>query len=236
MVNSRGDQPTAAKPRYIPSSSDVDDWKRAKNRVSHWNRRRKWRLFERVVEPRPTTTVLDVGYSDEEYSMTDNFIEKHYPYPEMLTALGIDEPNRFRERYPKVKAVQYEGKVFPFEDQAFDVVWSNAVIEHVGDREAQLQFLREVRRVGRRAFITTPNKLFPVEVHTRTPLLHFLPLPIFESYLRLVGKSWATGDYMRLLSIREVEKLLGEAGITSYRLHRNRLAGFVLDVVILIEE
>jgi hypothetical protein len=80
---------------YEPTSADREDWARAKNRVSHWNRRRKWRLFECEINPQPATKVLDAGYSDEEYSMTDNFIEKHYPYPEMLTALGIDEPERF---------------------------------------------------------------------------------------------------------------------------------------------
>ncbi len=64
-------------------------------------------------------------------------------------------------------------------------MWSNAVLEHVGTRDDQLLFLREVRRVGRRVFLTTPNRHFPVEVHTRTPLLHWLPKPVFERYLRL---------------------------------------------------
>ena len=47
-------------------------------------------------------------------------------------------------------------------DGTFDVVFSNAVIEHVGGEEEQLRFVAEALRVGRRAFITTPNRLFPV--------------------------------------------------------------------------
>jgi len=37
--------------------------------------------------------VLDVGFLDLEYSSTYNFIEKHYPYPERLTALGVQVPD-----------------------------------------------------------------------------------------------------------------------------------------------
>lgn len=233
-VSARGERNRAAESRYVPTATDLEDWRRASSRVSHWNRQRKWRLFEREINPQPATRVLDLGYSDEEYSATDNFIEKHYPYPEMLTALGIDEPRRFQERYPRVKTIQYDGVDLPFEDNTFDVVWSNAVIEHVGDRSAQLRFLQEVHRVSRRAFITTPNRSFPVEVHTRTPLLHYLPKTVFDRYLGLIGKSWAAGSYMRLLSLREIKSLLDEAGIVTYKIYRNRLFGLTLDFVVVI--
>ena len=178
--------------------------------------------------------VLDVGYSDQEISETDNFIEKHYPYQQMLTALGTESPVNFKRRYPAVKCVQYNGLTFPFADGSFDVCWSNAVIEHVGGRSDQLLFLREICRVARRAFITTPNRHFPVEVHTRTPLLHFLPKPLFEWYLRMVGKGWATGSYMKLLSLSEIRALLTEAGITEYTIVQNRLLGFVLDFIVIV--
>ena len=49
------------------------------------------------------------------------------------------------------------------------------MIEHVGGEEEQRRFVAEALRVGRRAFITTPNRWFPVEVHTRLPLVHWLP-------------------------------------------------------------
>jgi hypothetical protein len=65
--------------------------------------------------------VLVVGFSQEEFSDTVNFIEKYYPYPEILTALGIDTPIKFKERYPKVTTIQYDGGTFPFKDKTFDV-------------------------------------------------------------------------------------------------------------------
>jgi SAM-dependent methyltransferase len=219
------------------------DWQRRRkpnvshvaSRVSLWNRRRKWELFQRTVQPHAAMRVLDVGYTDVEYQDADNFIEKYYPYPGNLIALGIAEPKRFHVRYPDVKVVEYDGVTFPFEDNAFDVVWSNAVLEHVGDRDRQLQFIREIKRVSTRAFITTPNRYFPLEIHTRTPLLHLFPSPMFDAYLRVIGKGWATDGYMRLLSRRDIRRLLSEAEITSYRIFKNRLGIFTLDFVVLTD-
>ena len=201
--------------------------------VSGYNRRRKWAIFKRDINPKREDRILDVGFSNKEYSPNDNFIEKNYQYPEMLTALGIEPSDEFSERYPAVCVIQYGGEEFPFADNEFDICWSNAVIEHVGDESKQLNFLKEIRRVGRRAFVTTPNKYFPIEPHTRTPLLHFLPKPVFDFYLRLIGKKWATGDYMKLLSVGDMEKLLKSAGITDYKIIKNRLFGFTLDFVVI---
>ncbi len=202
-------------------------------KVSKYNRKRKWKIFLKEIRPEPGMRVLDVGYSDSEYSETDNFIEKNYPYPEMLTALGLDKPLRFREMYPQVDCVQYDGIRFPFHDQSFDVCWSNAVIEHVAQGE-QLNFIREIDRVAKRAFITTPNRYFPIEVHTRTPLLHMMPKPVFEGYLRLIGKGWATGSYMHLLSLREIKSLLKKANISEFEIVKNKIFGFSLDFVVIL--
>jgi SAM-dependent methyltransferase len=205
------------------------------HRVSHWNRSRKWHLFLNEVRPGPQTTVLDVGFQDAQYQAADNFIESHYEWPAMITALGIEEPEHFSQRYPEVKTVVYDGRDYPFADQEFDVVWSNAVVEHVGDRDAQVRFLREARRVGRRVFLTTPNRGFPIEVHTRLPFLHWLPKPVFDSLLERLGMGQFAGDYMRLLRSRDLRELLAEAGydLAETRIVRNRLGGPTLDFVVI---
>jgi len=179
--------------------------------------------------------VLDAGFSECERSDVGNYIEKHYPYPEGLTALGIDLPVKFRERYPSIHAVQYDGTRFPFKAKVFDMVWSNAVIEHVGNREKQLYFLQEIKRVSKRAFITTPNKYFPVEVHTLTPLLHYLPKTVFDKCLVLIGKQWAAGDYMHLLALSDIRSLLADANVYRFKIIRNRIAGFTMDFSILCD-
>jgi len=203
-------------------------------RISGYNRRRKWRIFWDVIKPDETTSILDVGFSEKEFSGTDNFLEKNYPYPRNITALGIATAKKFLERYPQVTVVNYDGAKFPFRDKAFDVCWSNAVIEHAGDYDRQVVLLKEIYRVSRVAFITTPNKYFPVEVHSRTALLHLLPKKYFDRYLRLVGKERYAGHYMNLLSLKGVRNLLSAAGIARYKIIRNRFCFFTLDSVVIL--
>jgi SAM-dependent methyltransferase len=206
-------------------------------KISGFNRRRKWNLFWQEIKPQPEEKILDIGFSEEEYSATDNFLEKNYPYLDQVTALGVDEAKNFKKSYPHVNTVIYDGKRFPFSDNTFDICWSNAVIEHVGDKERQVLFLKEIYRVGKKVFITTPNRFFPVEIHTRVPALHwFLPKKWFDTFLILIKKKWATGDYMNLLSLNELKCLLHEAGINNYKIVKNRLLFFTLDFVIIWEK
>jgi SAM-dependent methyltransferase len=202
------------------------------NRISKFNRERKWKFFTRQFAFNGHTSVLDVGFNNVEYSEIDNYLEKVYPHPEKITALGVTGSDLFQQKYPLVKAITYDGNYFPFEAGSFDIVWSNAVLEHVGRTEKQVLFLKEIRRVGKRAFITTPNRYFPIEIHTRTPLLHFLPQRMFYKYLKITGRKWATEDYMNLLSKKAIVKLLKEAGIHEYNIARNKLFLFTLDFVI----
>ena len=148
--------------------------------VSLRSRERKLRLFLDELQPTAETTVLDVGADELGFGEGDgcgtlNFFEEHYPWPERITALGLHDGAGFRARYPEIPYVQGDACALPFADGEFDIVFSNAVIEHVGGRERQRQLVSEAIRVGRRVFITTPNRRFPIEVHTRLPLVHWLP-------------------------------------------------------------
>jgi SAM-dependent methyltransferase len=178
--------------------------------VSLRSRKRKLALFLEELRPTPETTVLDVGadelgFGDGPGCGTLNFFEERYPWPQRVTALGLHDGAGFRERYPAIRYVQGNALALPFEDGAFDVVFSNAVIEHVGGREEQRRFVSEALRVGRRVFVTTPNRRFPLEVHTRLPLVHWLPEEVSHGVYRASGRGWA--EDIRLLSPRELASL-----------------------------
>jgi SAM-dependent methyltransferase len=152
--------------------------RRVASRVSMRSRRRKLQLFLDLLGPGPATTVLDVGVTDAPFGAgsTDNFFEALYPWPERITAVGRTELERFEAAFPQVRAVRADGRDLPFADAEFDVAFSNAVVEHVdGGRDGQRQFVHELCRVAGRVFVTTPNRRFPLEVHTLLPFVHWLP-------------------------------------------------------------
>ena len=199
---------------------------------SDYNRSRKYKLFIDQFKPIADTKILDVGASEKEYQKNANILEKKYLYPNNITVLGVDNYKEFNKRYPKVKTVTYKGDIFPFNDKEFDICWCNAVIEHSGGRSAQERLLWEIHRVAKTAFITTPNRYFPIEVHTRIPLLHYLPKQYFDKVLNRIGKSWATGNYMHLFSLSEIKRLLERCNIANYKIIKNKIFGFTVDFVI----
>lgn len=69
-----------------------------------------------------------------------------------------------------------------FIDNQFDVVFSNSVIEHVGDYNDQLKMANEVKRLGKFYFLQTPSLYFPIEPHFVFPFFQFLPIS-FRTYL-----------------------------------------------------
>ena len=175
---------------------------RLADRVSLRSRQRKLGLFLETMRPTPATTVLDVGADELGFGdqpggcATLNFFEELYPWPERVTALGLHPGERFRERYPAVTYVQGDALHLPFPDGSFDVVFSNAVIEHVGDRKRQRRFVAEAVRVGRRVFLTTPNRWFPVEVHTKLPLVHWLPERLAHRAYDVARRPWAKENHL----------------------------------------
>lgn len=179
--------------------------------VSLRSRRRKLALFLETMRPTPETRVLDVGVDDFAFGErpdrcgTLNFFEEHYPWPERITAVGQHEGRRFRERYAAARYVRADALDLPFGDGEFDVYFSNAVIEHVGGRDAQRRFVAEALRVAPRVFVTTPNRWFPIEVHTRAPLVHWLPDAAAHRAYDLIGKPWAKENH--LLGPRELREL-----------------------------
>jgi hypothetical protein len=151
---------------------------RAAARISLRSRERKLRLFLDLFHPGPDTTVVDVGVTDAPFGdgSSDNFFEALYPWPGRITAVGHTELDRFAAAFPTVTAVRADGRDLPFGDGAFDLGFSNAVIEHVaGGRDGQRQFVAELCRVARKVFVTTPNRLFPVDPHSLLPFVHWLP-------------------------------------------------------------
>jgi SAM-dependent methyltransferase len=174
------------------------------NAVSLRSRRRKLRLFMDELRPTAATTVLDVGVDEVGFGAdggqsgcgTHNFFEELYPWRDRITALGLHDGAGFGACYPAVPYVQGDACDLPFGDRSFDVVFSNAVIEHVGDRERQRLFVAEALRVGRRVFLTTPNRWFPIELHTRLPLVHWLPKPASDAVYDVTGKGWARENHL----------------------------------------
>lgn len=177
--------------------------------ISIASRRRKFASFMAWANPTPATKVLDSGVADAPFRQGLNFFEAWYPWPERITAVGLGPLDVFQEAFPSVKAITADGRQLPFPADSFDVAFSNAVIEHVGDLDDQSRFVRELCRVAPAVYFTTPNRWFPIETHTRLPLVHWLAKPSQRMIYPRLGVAWAAEE-LWLLGPREVRTLLPE--------------------------
>lgn len=97
-----------------------------------------------------------------------------------------------------------------FDDQTFDLVFSNSVIEHVGCYEEQLKFANETKRVGRLFFVQTPNKYFPIEPHYHFPFFQFFSVETKAYMHKRFALGWAEKaetDELAMMQARSVNLL-----------------------------
>ncbi len=77
-----------------------------------------------------------------------------------------------------------DGMKLPFKDSAFDLVFCNSVIEHVGEWKNQEALAAEIRRVAPHYFVQTPNRYFPIEPHMIALFIHWLPRAVQRRFFR----------------------------------------------------
>lgn len=124
----------------------------------------------------------------------------------------------------------------PFSDGHFDVVFCNSVIEHVTGRKtetsrfgpdwhrrarsAQQAFASEIRRIGRRYFVQTPHRGFPLDQHVWLPFTHWLPRRAQRRLVRVTDTYWVkycgVVDWL-LLGVAEMRELFPDAEVVVER-------------------
>jgi hypothetical protein len=171
---------------YTANLGALDRWK---NDLAMSVRRRVFRQFWRAMKPTREMRVADFGVSGHRDHPAHFFFESLYPWKDRLTAIGRAAENAdwMPEQFPGLKFLEADLRSIPLPDNYFDIGICNAVVEHAGTYDQQVALVHEVCRVSRKVLFTTPNKDFPVEVHTFVPLAHWLPDPQFRAVLRRLG-------------------------------------------------
>jgi hypothetical protein len=209
--------------------------RKLKERVKKISRQRKNDFFYSLVDK--NSTVLDVGVFPEAVNgnkdiSTNHFLKGFKFAPQNYTGLSIDSLAGMDKIYPGMRFVQYNGGVFPFKDREFDWAYSNAVIEHVGDYDTKLLFVKEMVRTCKNVFFTTPNKYFPVDAHTMVFFIHWND-NLFWNW-RQKNKKWLPKASLNLLSYGEIKRLLKDANVKNFKIIKNRFCGMTMTFSVII--
>ena len=206
-----------------PMVQRLVDWLRARSR------RRRGRLFCEHLNPRESDRILDLGSEDGSH------IASIIPYRKNVVIADIcrEDLERGQRAFGFQTLSLRENERLPIEDQAFDIVYSSSVIEHVTVPKSRMydyptwrafclralrqqkRFADEIRRVGKNYFVQTPNKHFLIESHSWLPLVNFLPRKLLVSLLKWSNRYWIkqTIPDFNLLSARQMKRLFPDATI-----------------------
>lgn len=133
------------------------------------------------------------------------YVRALQPYAESVAGIDIEMEHLAiaATNVPDATVAQAMCEVLPYGDNAFDLVLSHEVLEHVIDDRLAASELVRVLKPGGRAVIFVPNRLYPFETHGHywrgayhfgnTPLINYLPDPLRNYLAPHVRAYTATG-------------------------------------------
>lgn len=144
-----------------------------------WKRRRFF-LFQKLISPSQTQTLIDVGGLPYFWLSNLQIVARI----DLLNIVDIDwQP----ELYPdyNIKTIVGDGcSLGGIRDRSYDIAFSNSTIEHLGSWEKQKQFAEEMRRIGKAIWVQTPARECPIEPHYLAPFIHWLPKKLQKKLVR----------------------------------------------------
>jgi hypothetical protein len=185
----------------------------------HW-REKRWERFKEQLNPCPSCRVIDIGGCSRDWQGRGSLVGS-------VDLINLKEESFTQDtETPNLRSIKGNGCALEFTDQAYDIAYSNSVIEHVGDWSAQQEFAREVQRVGCNIWIQTPAYGCPVEPHYLGLFIHWFPATWhvrLARWLSLVGLTRAAdlesiASTTRLLTKNEMQRLFPDCVIWTERL------------------
>ena len=125
-----------------------------------------------------------------------------------------------------------------FKKNKFDIVFSSATVEHVGSFKNQIKFVSECFRVCKyTTFITTPNRNYPIDFHTRLPIIHLLPKKIHRNILKFFGEKFLSKERnLNLLTENDLINICKSNKINNFKIVKIKLFFLVSNLVLIIRK
>ena len=153
---------------------------------------------------------LDIGTTGDEENKSSNLIIKNLENVEIFRSISNQRIKNGLFTKTKQKSITENFSDDEINEFKSDLVLSSAVIEHVGSQSNQEKMIDNIFKLTKKLFIiTTPNRSYPVDFHTKIPFLHWLPKKVHRKILGFVGMSFfSKEENLNLLSRKDVHGYL----------------------------
>ena len=164
-----------------------------------------------LIQIHKIENVTDVGTTNDFRFDSSNFIIRNIKKLNSYKSISdqkINKNNLFESCLKK--SITEEFTQSEIDEFSSYLIISSATIEHVGSTQNQINMVSNLIKLSKKIFVfTTPNKYYPLEFHTKLPLVHWLPKKIHRKILNLLGLSFfAEEKNLNLLGENDIKKIL----------------------------
>ncbi len=201
------------------------------------NRKKMFKIFENQIFTNQESKILDIGTTPS-LDEHENYLIHKYHWKKNLTCLSNEDCNILKSKYKEITLLKGDGRKVNLPNSSFDVVYSNATIEHVGSSINQIDFIKECIRLSRdKIFISMPNRYFPIDFHSKIPLIHMLPKNIHRRILKLLGDNFFRHEEnLNLLSKKDIIFFCQKLNIKKYKIIFHKFLFFTSNIILVIEK
>jgi 2-polyprenyl-3-methyl-5-hydroxy-6-metoxy-1,4-benzoquinol methylase len=182
-------------------------------------------------------SILDLG-STSDISSSSNAFLGFFSAPTIISVSDQDITRETRDKFPHVEFIKGDALQLNLESASFDLVFSNAVLEHVGDSVNIMRFISESLRIAKsEVILITPNRWFPFETHTKLFFFHWLPKKYFRNILKMLRLDFfAHEKNLNLLSTKNLIELLDKLNLKKFEFTYIYFLGFPSNIVLRISK
>jgi ubiquinone/menaquinone biosynthesis C-methylase UbiE len=208
------------------------------NKIANDARNEFFNILKKKTKYSKNKTIIDIGTTP---SLDDvqNVILSKIKNNKNITLLSNLDCKILLKKYPNIKKIIIgDGRNNNLPNNSFDIVHSNATIEHVGSYSNQLLFIKECIRISKKyVFIQTPNRFCPLDFHTILPFIHWLSKNIHRKILKFIGLNfYSLEKNLNLLSISDLRNFCNQLRITNYEIIKYRLFFMVSNLILVIKK
>ena len=195
-------------------------------------------LFLKTTNFSNNKSIIDIGTTPSIEDEQNIFLEKIKSNVN-VTCLSNQDCRVLQQRFKNIKNIIIgDGKNTMLNDNSFDIVHSNATIEHVGSFDNQLSLVREMFRISKESvFIQTPNRFHPIEFHTILPIIHWFPKSIHRKILKFMKYDFhSKEENLNLLSVKDLKNICKILGFKKYKIFKTKLFFFTSNLILVIHK
>ena len=178
---------------------------------------------------------LDVGTTNDIEFKSSNYLLKNLKNIKVYKSISDQKIND--NFFLKTLNKSITENFFDQEIQSMssDLVVSNATIEHVGSFENQLKMVKNIILLSKKYFIiTTPNRWYPIDFHTKLPIMHYFPKKFHRAILKTLGLEFFSKEKnLNLLSKNDINIILKNSGMSNFKIFNISLYGFTSNFLII---